>query len=51
MAESKTSAVKPAGLKPIPYVVLKRADGTLVLRHPDEIKNVRGQLSVVSGQK
>jgi hypothetical protein len=38
VAELKTSAVKPAGLKPIPYVVVKRADGSLVLRHPDELK-------------
>ena len=38
MAESQKSAVQPAGLKPIPYVVVKRADGTLVLRHPDELK-------------
>jgi hypothetical protein len=34
------SAVTPAGLKPIPYVVIKRADGSLALRHPDEIKPV-----------
>jgi hypothetical protein len=40
VAELKTSVVKPAGLKPIPYVVVKRADGTLVLRHPDELKRV-----------
>jgi hypothetical protein len=39
------------GLKPVPYVVVKRADGTLVLRHPDELKAVSGQSSVVSGQK
>jgi hypothetical protein len=51
VAESKTSAVKPAGLKPIPYVVIRRADGSLVLRHPDEIKPVSGQSSVVSKGK
>ncbi len=37
MAESKTSAVSVPGQKPVPYVVVRRADGTLVLRHPDEL--------------
>lgn len=26
------------GLTPVPYVIVKRPDGTLVLRHPDELK-------------
>lgn len=25
------------GLTPVPYVIVKRPDGTLVLRHPDEL--------------
>jgi hypothetical protein len=39
MAEEKeTPKVKVPGLEPVPFVVVKRADGTTVLRHPDELK-------------
>jgi len=30
--------VKTPGLEPVPYVVVKLADGKKVLRHPDEVK-------------
>ncbi len=38
MPESSKLTQTLPGKVPVPYVVLKRADGTLVLRHPDEIK-------------
>ena len=36
--EAKTGTVKVPGLKPVPYVVVKLADGKTALRHPDELK-------------
>ena len=36
--ESETSKVKVPGLEPVPFVVITLADGTKVLRHPDEVK-------------
>jgi hypothetical protein len=33
-------AVKIPTLEPIPYVVVKLANGKTVLRHPDEVKQV-----------
>jgi hypothetical protein len=30
--------VKVPGLQPVPYVVVRLADGRTVLRHPDEVK-------------
>jgi len=41
MADEKQApagAVKVPGLEPVPFVVLKLADGKTVLRHPDELK-------------
>jgi hypothetical protein len=41
MAEEKkapTGTVKVPGLEPVPYVVVKLADGKTVLRHPDELR-------------
>ena len=43
MADSKPQQLSKPGMQQIPYVVLKRANGTFVLRHPDEIKSVPGQ--------
>jgi hypothetical protein len=36
--ESQAGAVKVPGLKPVQYVVVKLADGRVVLRHPDELE-------------
>lgn len=43
MAESKPSQLSRPGMASIPYVVVKRPDGKLVLRHPDELTPVPGQ--------
>ena len=37
MADTSKPVLNPPGLKPVPYVIIKRADGTLALRHPDEL--------------
>ena len=47
MPESSKLTQTPAGKVPVPYVVLKRADGTIVLRHPDEIKPLPAPAVVV----
>lgn len=49
MPESKPSTLTRPGIEHVPYVVLKRPDGTTVLRHPDEIKPLAGQTT--PGQK
>jgi len=46
MPESKPSVLTRPGLEHVPYVVLRRADGSLALRHPDEITPVPGQSPV-----
>lgn len=38
MPESSTSTLKRSGLEPVPYVIVKRPDGSLALRHPDELQ-------------
>ena len=39
MAESsKPPVIAQGALEPVPYVVVRRADGKLVLRHPDELQ-------------
>jgi len=41
MAEEKPApagVVKVPGLEPVPYVVVKLADGKTALRHPEELK-------------
>jgi hypothetical protein len=35
---SKPQVIKHSRLEPVPYVVVKRPDGKLVLRHPDELQ-------------
>ena len=35
---SKHPIIKHTRLEPVPYVVVKRPDGKLVLRHPDELQ-------------
>lgn len=37
MADSSKPVLSPPGLKPVPYVIVKRGDGSLALRHPDEL--------------
>lgn len=51
MAESNKSTLPVPGLKPVPYVVIKRADGSLALRHPDELKPVGSKSPAVGSQK
>jgi hypothetical protein len=36
--ETAGPKVKVPKLEPVPYVVVKRADGSKALRHPDELK-------------
>jgi hypothetical protein len=43
MPESKPSVLTRPGLSHVPYVVIKRPDGSLALRHPDELKSLPGQ--------
>lgn len=43
MPESKVSALTRPGVSHVPYVVVKRPDGSLALRHPDELQTLPGQ--------
>jgi len=37
VAEKQPSSLTQPGLEPVPYVLIRRPDGTLALRHPDEL--------------
>jgi hypothetical protein len=39
---SKLPHIKLPRSEPVPYVVIRRPDGSLALRHPDELKPLPG---------
>lgn len=51
MANLTEALLNRPGVQHVPYVVVKRADGSLALRHPDEVKPVPGQTAPPTGAK
>ncbi len=37
-SDEQQGKIARPGLVPVPYVIVKRADGSMALRHPDEVK-------------